>query len=46
MLFKHECGGHVHTCGDKVSAGWNLCVCIRCGDVFYKWITAKMLGKG
>ena len=45
MMFKHECGGNVHTTGVGVVAGWNKCVCSRCGEVFYKWVTAKMLGK-
>ena len=44
MVFKHECGGRAHTAGYKAMHGWNICICIRCGDVFYKWITKKMLG--
>ncbi|MBP2634263.1 MAG: hypothetical protein H6Q72_170 [Firmicutes bacterium] len=44
MILKHECGGHAHTTGTGVVIGWNKCVCSRCGEVFYRWITAKMLG--
>ncbi len=42
MTFKHECGGNAHSVGMAV-VGWNKCVCGRCGEVFYKWFTAKMI---
>jgi hypothetical protein len=45
MMFKHECGGNAHSTGSAVVAGWNKCLCSRCGEVFYKWFTFKMLGK-
>lgn len=43
MTFKHECGGHAHSIDGKAVAGWNQCICGRCGEVFYKWFTIKML---
>ena len=43
MTFKHECGGHVYVSGIGAVHGWNQCICSRCGEVFYKWFTAKML---
>jgi hypothetical protein len=45
MKFKHECGGNAHSTGITAVAGWNKCVCGRCGEVFYKWVTIKMLNK-
>lgn len=43
MRFKHECGGQAHSADSTPVVGWNLCVCGRCGEVFYKWFTLKML---
>ncbi|MBU2703373.1 hypothetical protein Ga0466249_004518 [Sporomusaceae bacterium BoRhaA] len=43
MVIKHECGGNAHSTGGTVVIGWNKFLCGRCGEVFYKWITTKML---
>jgi len=43
MTFKHECGGRAFSTGIAAVAGWNICICARCGEVFYKWFTLKML---
>ncbi|XER06892.1 hypothetical protein SRRS_24360 [Sporomusa rhizae] len=42
MVFRHECGGNAYTVG-VAAIGWNKCFCGRCGEIFYKWLTAKML---
>ncbi|MDF2570727.1 MAG: hypothetical protein K0R55_2331 [Sporomusa sp.] len=44
MMIKHECGGNAHSTG-VAAAGWNKCICSRCGEVFYRWFTVKMLYK-
>jgi len=43
MTFRHECGGRACPAGITTVVGWNICVCGRCGEVFCKWFTAKML---
>ena len=42
MIFRHECGGTIN-CSGKAVVGWNICICSRCGEVFYKWFTLKMV---
>lgn len=43
MRLKHECGGSAHFTNNKMAAGWNQCVCNRCGKVYYIWVTQEML---
>jgi len=42
---KHECGGIAYVAGNELRQGWNLFCCARCGETFYKWITAEMMKK-
>ncbi|MCX7970293.1 MAG: hypothetical protein N3A57_01830 [Negativicutes bacterium] len=39
----HVCGGRAHLVGEKLVLGWNQYVCNRCGEVFFRWITEKMI---
>lgn len=40
---KHDCGGPAHLVGEELQYGWNQYCCGRCGEVFYRWITKKMI---
>ncbi|MDU2065880.1 MAG: hypothetical protein E6713_13730 [Sporomusaceae bacterium] len=42
---RHECGGNAHLVGNKMQQGWNQFCCDRCGAVFFRWMTEKMVTK-
>jgi hypothetical protein len=43
MKIKHVCGGSAYISSDKLTLGWHLCCCMRCGEVFYYWVSENLL---
>jgi len=42
---RHECGGNAHFAGQTLQHGWNQYCCGRCGAVFFRWVTDKVVTK-
>ncbi len=42
---RHECGGNAHSVSPTLQHGWNQYCCGRCGDVFFRWLTDKLVLK-